>query len=56
MHELVCYDVSGIIQIGTLMTALFGVGIVLGILGFTWGALNDIFGGIPFIGRIFRRE
>ena len=56
MQELICYDVSGIIQIGTLITAFIGVGIILGILGFVWESLNDILGEIPFIGRVFRKS
>ena len=56
MYEMIAYDVSGVVQIGTVMTALFGVGIVLGILGFSWDSLNAIFGGIPFIGGIFKKK
>jgi len=54
MHDMICYDVGALVQVATIFTALFGVMVIFGILKFSWDSLNDIFGDVPFLGRIWK--
>lgn len=47
------WSISPLAQVGVIITALFSIGVLFGVLGFSWGALKDIFGGIPFVGKLF---